>query len=72
MPIMNGFDEAKELTELIDKGVYRKVPIIAVTSYTDELTKKKCIECGISRLLSKPLMIEELKSVLIGCNIVIK
>jgi CheY-like chemotaxis protein len=64
MPVMNGFDEAIAIRKQMKLGVWKRVPIIAVTAYSDEFTKSKCIESGMDACLTKPVNIRDLKSTL--------
>ena len=61
---MNGFDEAIVIKKQMKLGVWKRVPIIAVTAYSDEITKLKCIESGMDACLTKPVSIGELKNML--------
>jgi len=49
MPVMNGY----ESTERIRKGGY-KAPVIAVTASALAEEREKCINCGMSDLVTKP------------------
>jgi CheY-like chemotaxis protein len=69
MPIMNGFEEAIKMREHMQMGQWKRVPIIAVTAYSDELTKNKCFDCGMDAHISKPVMINELKATLQQYNV---
>lgn len=56
MPQMNGFEF---LDELVNKGWFQKVPIIVVSSSTDEETRDKCRSYGVKYFLSKPYKASE-------------
>lgn len=58
MPISVGCEVAKKIRE---KSVINKdIPIIAVSSFDDEITNEKVRECGIADIISKPLIEEEI------------
>jgi len=58
MPGMDGI-EATTCIRHFD----RSTPIVAVTAFTDEVTRAKCLEAGMDRFLSKPLTKEQILSV---------
>lgn len=61
MPKMNGY----ELTKAIRKKQNGKdVPIIAITAGTIIGTKEKCIEAGMNDYISKPVLQDAIKSVI--------
>ncbi len=55
MPRMTGFDLAEEI-----KKIRPDVPIIICTGYSDETEANKAVRLGISRLIVKPLSMDEL------------
>jgi signal transduction histidine kinase/DNA-binding response OmpR family regulator len=59
MPIMNGYDAAKEIRNL-DNPKKANIPIIAMTADAFEEDKKKAYEAGMNGHLSKPINVEEL------------
>jgi len=61
MPIMDGIQASKIITEKIELGELRRVPIVALTAKqsTDE-EKKYYEDCGVLAVLEKPLNIEKL------------
>ena len=60
MPVMSGYEAAYEITK--DKRV--RTPIICVSAQDSIQHKKKCIDCGMSGIISKPCTITELKGML--------
>lgn len=61
MPNMDGFSA----TEAIRKeGLSRNTPIVALTADTTEACKKRCMNSGMDRYMTKPLNFGELKNVL--------
>jgi CheY-like chemotaxis protein len=64
MPVMNGFEFAKEARAMMKSGKWKTVPIMAVTAYSDEGTREKCVDVGISECLSKPVVIADLRNIL--------
>ena len=49
---------------------FPSIPIIAVTAYTDEGTKEKCIDVEMDNYISKPIFLEELTDVLLKHEII--
>lgn len=58
MPGMDGI-EATFTIRMFD----RITPIVAVTAFTDEITRGRCYEAGMDRFLSKPISKEQIISV---------
>ena len=69
MPVMDGYEATKELTDLMAKGELDTIPIIAATSYDDKPHIRACSESGMAAYLPKPIMIEELKNTLLKLGI---
>ncbi|EAS06127.2 ATPase, histidine kinase-, DNA gyrase B (macronuclear) [Tetrahymena thermophila SB210] len=61
MPIMNGWDCAKELRNLMNQKKLPSIPIIALTAYVAQQSYNQCIESGMDDVLNKPINIEVLK-----------
>jgi len=69
MPVMDGYEATRELSQLMDHGQVTKVPIIALTANNrDEEHDKLCFEVGMIGILGKPLSIIELDSILQKIN----
>ena len=58
MPVMDGF----KASEIIKKD-YPIIPIIAQTAYTSEEVKVKASNCGIDKVITKPISVNILKDV---------
>ncbi|MBQ7719913.1 MAG: response regulator [Clostridia bacterium] len=54
MPVMNGYDAAKEIRALGDKRL-ADVPIIAMTANAFDEDRKKAAECGMNGHIPKPV-----------------
>jgi PAS domain S-box-containing protein len=63
MPEMDGIDAARKIRERWPKGPR----IVAITAYALEGDRERCIKAGMDDYLSKPIQIEELRSVLDIC-----
>ncbi len=57
LPDINGFDLCKMLREKVN---YKKIPIIAVTTFTENIHDKCCV-AGIDDVVSKPVAIKILQ-----------
>ena len=61
MPIMDGFTATKKIRE---SNFNKDIPIIALTAFSDQPERKRCIECGMDDFISKPLEPKELYEIL--------
>ena len=52
MPILDGYETAKAIRDLINENQYHMTFIIAITAYQDE---KKCLDAGMNSFLMKPV-----------------
>jgi two-component system sensor histidine kinase/response regulator len=62
MPVLNGFDASKAIRQL--PGDHAKVPIIAMTANALRGDRERCNAAGMDEYLTKPIKIDELKTVL--------
>jgi CheY-like chemotaxis protein len=46
MPVLNGIQATKKLRAMMDQGIIKSFPIVAVTAYFDE--RDACFEAGMS------------------------
>lgn len=60
---MNGY-EATEQIRALDDPALAGITILAMTANVFDEDRKKALECGMDGFLSKPIIIEELISVL--------
>ena len=63
MPVMNGYEATKQIRAL-DNPALAGITILAMTANAFDEDKKKALECGMDGVLSKPIVIEELISIL--------
>ena len=63
MPIMNGYEATKQIRALDDPAL-AGITILAMTANAFDEDRKKALKCGMDGFLSKPIVIEELISVL--------
>jgi PAS domain S-box-containing protein len=61
MPILNGYDATKEIRKLQS---FSNTPIIALTAGTIVGEKEKCLAAGMTNYISKPVIKEELESMI--------
>ena len=54
MPIKDGMQASIEILDLI-KAEPHLTNIVALTSYTDDLTVKRCKEIGLKKVYNKPM-----------------
>ena len=59
MPIMNGFEATRKIKEK-----HKNIPIIAITSYSNEMSQDDAIEAGCDDYITKPVRIKVLLDVL--------
>ena len=64
MPVMDGYDATKEICALMEKNEIKKCPILALTANALEAEKEKCLECGMSDFLTKPIRYDVLAQTL--------
>mgnify|MGYP002620348084 CR=1 FL=1 len=55
MPVMDGYETAKQLKELMAKGEIPMAPIIALTAGNTPEEKKKALDAGMNDFVTKPL-----------------
>ena len=63
MPVMNGYEATRQIRALTDPAL-SGITILAMTANAFDEDKKKALECGMDGFLSKPIVIEELISIL--------
>ena len=63
MPVMNGYEATKQIRAL-DNPALAGITILAMTANAFDEDRKKVLECGMDGFLSKPIVIEELISIL--------
>jgi CheY-like chemotaxis protein len=64
MPIMDGYQSAAAIMAQQKAGIYRTVPIIALTAHAMVGDREKCLASGMVDYLTKPLKKNTLKLVL--------
>jgi CheY-like chemotaxis protein len=62
MPVLDGLLATRAIREFEIKNNLERVPVIALTAHAMKGDKEKCLEAGCDNYLSKPIMIEVLKS----------
>lgn len=61
MPVMNGYEATKQIRKITS---IENIPIIALTAGTIIGEKEKCLQAGMNDYTSKPIIKEELESIL--------
>ena len=64
MPIMNGYEATTALTEMMQNGGIREVPIIGCTAFSAKDKLEECIRCGMKQVINKPLMKGKLEEII--------
>jgi len=68
MPIMDGFESTKAIRDLIpcpSIGKMRNFPyIVALTAYSTDSFKQKCLQAGMNEFLTKPIEVDKLELLL--------
>lgn len=64
MPVMNGYEAAEAIRQLPERPDAETIPIIAMTANTFADDVQKSLEAGMNAHLSKPIVIEEVASVI--------
>jgi len=70
MPVMDGFEATKNLRKMMNGKEISVFPIIALTALATNDDKTRCIEAGMNKHLSKPVLIVEIEEMLIEHNII--
>ncbi|MCX6675213.1 MAG: response regulator [Methanothrix sp.] len=63
MPVMDGFEAAKRIRKQWPIGPR----IVAITAYALKGDRERCIQAGMDDYISKPIQLDELRSVLESC-----
>jgi len=64
MPIMNGYDAAKALSQKMRQKEIKKIPIIACTAFSAKDKIEECIRSGMEKvIINKPVMIDKLQKI---------
>ena len=62
MPVMDGFQATRHLREL--PGAKSRIPVIAIIANALAGDRQKCLHAGMSDYLSKPIKVDELKTLI--------
>ncbi|MBM3617411.1 MAG: response regulator, partial [Alphaproteobacteria bacterium] len=64
MPIMNGFDAAREIRKIEERESKKRAIIIAVTANAMAGDRERCMEAGMDDYISKPIQVIELQNMI--------
>ena len=71
MPIPNGFEAAREISKLAqDNHIFGRLSIIGLSGHSGSLYEAKAKESGMKMLLTKPISIDQLRTLLKTENII--
>ncbi|CAD8130767.1 unnamed protein product [Paramecium sonneborni] len=66
MPILNGIETTKLISEMIKIQKIPSIKIIGLTAFTSESDIINCLDAGMTYVLSKPLNLKEFKDILLN------
>ncbi len=70
MPQMDGFETTRIIRDLEEKQASSKsIPIVAITAKAMKDDRKKCMDIGMDEFITKPILMNDLKSALEQFNI---
>ncbi len=61
MPVMDGFETARQIRSGTVPGVDPGLPLVALTAFAMEEDRRRCLEAGMDDVLTKPIRLEELQ-----------
>ncbi len=64
MPVMDGFESARAIRELINSSSIASVPIVALTANAMKGDQEKCLKAGMDDYVTKPVRKEQLYAIL--------
>ena len=64
MPRMDGFEATRAIRKPGSQGMNEGIPVIAMTSLSDEEDKLRCLDAGMDGIVSKPLDAQSLLGVI--------
>ena len=62
MPVMDGYQAAKEIAQMVYNNIINPCLVIAVTAYHSTHNVELCINAGMHYVISKPASIDKLKN----------
>ncbi|KAM3147332.1 hypothetical protein pb186bvf_000583 [Paramecium bursaria] len=64
MPIMDGVETTKNIIKMIENKEIPQIHVIGLTAFTSNTDVQKCLDAGMSDVLSKPLQLKEFTEIL--------
>jgi CheY-like chemotaxis protein len=64
MPVMDGYEATRVIRDASSAVLNHAVPVVAMTANAMQGDREKCLAAGMNEYTSKPIKLEELKSVL--------
>ncbi len=68
MPVMNGYEATEAIRNPLSDVKNHNVPIVAMTANAMKGDKEKCLECGMTDYISKPIKMQELSEAIKRCD----
>jgi len=60
MPVMDGYQAAREIRSPLSKVLNHDVPIVAITAHSIEEDRERCLRAGMNGYIAKPVTLEKL------------
>ncbi len=64
MPVMNGFETITRIRSGSYGATLAKIPVIAMTAYTEEKIKERCFTLGFNDFITKPINVFDIDQLL--------
>lgn len=68
MPVMNGFEAFKIISEETEKSKKEKPIVVAMTAYAMDSDRERCLNAGMDYYLSKPFLLSDVEEILKSIN----
>jgi len=69
MPEMDGYAATRAIREGRVPGLDPRIPIIALTAFAMESDRLKCLQCGMTDHVAKPVRMDDFVQVFLRCGL---